>query len=70
MMPRLGHQKPLTNPDWQLEEVRYEINRLKDVLLDPNSTAEERSIAQSQLDDYQQASETGKTPKVPKSHEG
>ena len=44
--------KTLGSPDWQQEEVRYELERLKNILLDPNATAEERAIAQAQLDNY------------------
>lgn len=55
-------RRPVPDSDWQCEQVRYEINRLKSVLLDPNSTVEERLIAQSQLDNYQQSREPGKPP--------
>lgn len=46
--------KTLENPDWQGDQVRYEVNRLKAVLRDPNATAEERAIAQAQLENYLQ----------------
>ena len=59
MKPRIGSHKPLGDSEWQREEVRYEINRLKGVLLDPNSTDEERAIARSQLEHYAQAGEPG-----------
>ena len=38
--------------DWHFEQVRSEINRLREVLRNPNLTDEERAIAQSQLDNY------------------
>ena len=60
---RYIQRRPLPDSDWQWEQVRYEINRLKSVLLDPNSTVEERLIAQSQLDNYQQSTKPQKTPK-------
>ena len=59
-------RRPVPDSDWQWGQVHYEINRLKGILLDPNSTIEERLIAQSQLESYQQDSEPGKPPKDPK----
>ena len=47
-MPLLNYQ-PKVDRDWQYEEVRTEIRRLREVLDNPNLTAEERAIAQSQL---------------------
>jgi hypothetical protein len=44
--------EPKVGTDWQYEQVRSEINRLKEVLRRTNLTAEERAIAQSQLDNY------------------
>jgi hypothetical protein len=44
--------EPKGDRDWQYEQLRSEIDRLKAVLRDPNITAEERAIAQSQLDNY------------------
>jgi hypothetical protein len=41
--------KPKVDRDWRYEQVRSEINRLREVLHSPNLTAEERAIAQSQL---------------------
>lgn len=44
--------EPKGDRDWQYEQLRSEIDRLNAVLCDPNITAEERAIAQSQLDNY------------------
>lgn len=44
--------KPKVDADWQYEQVRSEINRLREVLRNPKLTTEERAIAQSQLDNY------------------
>lgn len=44
--------EPKVDIDWQYEQVRSEINRLREVLRNPNLNAEERAIAQSQLDNY------------------
>ena len=44
--------------DWQFEQVRSEINRLREVLCDPDITDDERAIAQSQLDNYRATSRT------------
>jgi hypothetical protein len=41
-----------TDKDWQFEQVRSEIKRLRELLRNPSLTAEERAIAQSQLDNY------------------
>lgn len=49
-MPLFTYE-PKVGSDWRYEQVR-EINRLKEVLRNPNLTAEERAIAQSQLDNY------------------
>ena len=50
-MPFFTHE-PKVDSDWQYEQVRSEINRLREVLRNPNLNAEERAIAQSQLDNY------------------
>ena len=47
-MPLLDYQAKVDR-DWQYEELRTEINRLREVLDNPNLTAEERAIAESQL---------------------
>lgn len=44
--------EPKGDRDWQYEQLRSEVNRLRQVLRNPNLTAEERAIAQSQLDNY------------------
>lgn len=44
--------------DWHFEQVRSEINRLREVLRDPDITNDERAIAQSQLDNYRATSRT------------
>lgn len=41
---------------WWKEEIRFEIERLKSVLRDPEATDEEKAIAQSQVADYQEMS--------------
>ena len=50
-MPFITHE-PKGDEDWQYEQVRSEIKRLREILHNPNLTAEERRIAQSQLDNY------------------
>jgi hypothetical protein len=47
-MPLFSYD-PKVDKDWQYEQVRSEIKRLREVLHNPNLTAEERAIAQSQL---------------------
>lgn len=42
----------INNPDWEAGERTHEINRLKEVLRNRAATAEERSIAESQLKNY------------------
>lgn len=49
----IAEGKTLDNPDWQFEQLRGEIDRLKGVLRDPAITAEERAIAKSQLENYE-----------------
>lgn len=44
--------EPTVDSDWQYEQVRSEINRLEEVSPQTNLTAEERTIAQSQLANY------------------
>jgi hypothetical protein len=44
--------EPTVDSDWQYEQVRSEIERLRELLRKPDLTAEERAIAQSQLDNY------------------
>jgi hypothetical protein len=44
--------EPKVDTDWQYEQVRSEINRLREVLRNPNLNVEERAIAESQLDNY------------------
>jgi len=39
---------------WRREEVKFEIERLKDALRDPRLTEEEKAIAQSQIANYQE----------------
>jgi len=39
-----------TKEAWKKEQFDYELNRLKDILRNPSATPEERSIAQSQMD--------------------
>jgi len=41
---------------WWKEEIRFEIERLKSVLRDPDATVEEKAIAQSQIANYQEIS--------------
>jgi len=41
---------------WWKEEIRFEIDRLKSVLRDPDATDEEKAIAQSQIANYQEIS--------------
>ena len=41
---------------WWKEEIRFEIERLKAILRDPAATDEEKSIAQSQIANYQKMS--------------
>jgi len=41
---------------WWREEIRFEIDRLKSVLRDPDATDEEKAIAQSQIANYQEIS--------------
>jgi hypothetical protein len=41
---------------WWREEIRFEIDRLKSVLRDPDATDEEKAIAQSQIASYQEIS--------------
>ena len=41
---------------WWNEEIRFEIDRLKAILRDPAATDEEKSIAQSQIANYQEIS--------------
>lgn len=43
---------PLVDTDWQFELVIHEINRLKEILHSQSLPAEDRAIAQSQLDNY------------------
>jgi len=43
--------------DWEYEQIRSEINRLRELLREPDLTVEERAIAQSQLDNYLAASQ-------------
>lgn len=50
--------EPKVDTDWQFEQVRSEINRLREVLRDPDITDDERAIAQSQLDNYRASSRT------------
>jgi len=45
-----------TKEAWWKEEIKFEIERLKAVLRDPAATNEERSIAQSQIANYQELS--------------
>lgn len=44
--------EPKVGSDWQYEQVRSEIKRLREVLHNPDLTAQERIIALSQLADY------------------
>jgi hypothetical protein len=44
--------EPKVGTDWHFEQVRSEINRLREVLRNPNLTDEERAIAQAQLENY------------------
>lgn len=46
---------PVKQTSWK-EEIRFEIERLKSVLRDPESTNEEKAIAQSQIANYQEMS--------------
>lgn len=41
---------------WWKEEIKFEIERLKSVLRDPEATDEEKAIAQSQIANYQEMS--------------
>jgi len=41
---------------WWKEEVKFEIERFKSILRDPEATDEERAIAQSQIANYQEMS--------------
>lgn len=41
---------------WWKEEIRFEIERLKSVLSDPEAADEEKAIAQSQIANYQEMS--------------
>lgn len=41
---------------WWKEEIKFEIERLKAILRDPEATDEERAIAQSQMANYQEMS--------------
>jgi len=50
-MPLFNYE-PKVDRDWQYEQVRTEIKRLKEVLHNPDLTAQERAIAQSQLANY------------------
>lgn len=52
LVTALLDSKPKVDRDWQYEQVRSEIKRLREVLRNPNLTDEERTIAQSQLDNY------------------
>jgi hypothetical protein len=38
---------------WWTEEIKFEIERLKSTLRDPQATDEEKTIAQSQIANYQ-----------------
>jgi hypothetical protein len=42
----------INRPEWLEGQRTYEINRLNEILRNPKATQEERSIAQSQLDNY------------------
>lgn len=56
---RLASQQIKEGPvkqTWWKEEIRFEIERLKSVLRDPEATDEERAIAQSQIANYQEMS--------------
>jgi hypothetical protein len=48
----LQSYEPKVDKDWQSEQFRSEISRLREILQNPNLTAEERAIAQSQLANY------------------
>lgn len=50
-MPLFSYE-PKVDRDWQYEQVRTEIKRLREVLHNPDLTAQERAIAQSQLANY------------------
>lgn len=52
LVTALLDSKPKADRDWQYEQIRSEINRLREVLRKPNLTDEERTIAQSQLENY------------------
>lgn len=41
---------------WWREEIKFEIERLKSVLRDPEATDEEKAIAESQIANYQEMS--------------
>jgi hypothetical protein len=47
---------------WIKEQVKFEIERLKGILRDPRLTAEERSIAQSQIANYRQMTQIAVRP--------
>jgi len=56
---KLGSQQIKDGPgrlSWWREEIRFEIDRLKCVLRDPDATDEEKAIAQSQIANYQEIS--------------
>ena len=47
---------------WWKEEVRFEIERLKAILRDPEATDKEKSVAQSQIGNYQEMSRMAAQP--------
>ena len=42
----------LLGTDWHTEELKYEINRVNRILRSPELPADERLIAEAQLQDY------------------
>jgi len=49
---------------WWKKEVRLEIDRLKAILRDPEATNEEKSVAQSQIGNYQEISRMAAEPRA------
>lgn len=56
--------EPKVGSDWQYEQVRSEIKRLREVLHNPDLTAQERIIALSQLADYLAGRKTRRSTRI------